>query len=43
VPPLSIRLNGGSNIVVLPAGHSDPMGCLHDHVHLTHALNEDLD
>jgi hypothetical protein len=37
------RPHGGSNIVVLPARLNDPVGCLHDQVHLTCTMNEELD
>jgi hypothetical protein len=34
---------GGSNSEVLLAGHSDPIGCLHEQVYLTRAMDEELD
>jgi uncharacterized protein YukE len=29
--------------VVLPAGYNNPVGCLHDQVHHTRVMNEELD
>jgi hypothetical protein len=37
------RPHGGSNLVVLPTRHNDPVGCLHEQVHLTCTMNEELD
>jgi hypothetical protein len=37
------RPYGGSNTVVLPAGHGDPVGCLHEQVCLIRAMDGELD
>jgi hypothetical protein len=39
----SSRAEDGEEVMVLPAGDHDRMGCFTDQVKLTHALVQDLD